>query len=957
MTGAAAGSGEEGQQAEAAASEGAPPAQAPAVVQRDEPRQQEEQHRSLRRDSGASSGEESRGAAETASAPAGDTSHTPAPAAPQAAAAKGAAPATGPPPQPHADGGSSTSSAQQATAAAAGGGQWVSSDHVNLSPDPSLLLAGGFQTPATTFFVRSHGGVPRLTWEGHRLAVGGLVERPMEFTMDALSSSFPAATVTSYTACVGARRTEVKAAFPGRATRGVDLSSTAVGNSTWTGVRLADVLRACGAASPGVGAAFVHFGGPEGEYPEPGLRYVTSLELARCLDPSPDILLAWEQNGRQGMGARRAISQRRAGRAHTQRLNWMPLDPSHGFPLRLVAPGIIGGRAVKWLSSVEVAAQETNNYYHIHDNRVLPSGVDEATAEAEGWFDPAKPRLATSYAARESPVNSAILAPGHGEIVREGGCAVAIRGWAGSGGGHGISMVEVSLDGGASWRLARLTHSAPPTESGRVWSWYLWQLDVAADKLLGAEEIRCRALDTALNTQPERARWNLLGAANNAHSVVRLRPLPPGDDAAAAGGGRAVRAVHPALAAEAGRIEGWMAEEAAEKGVQRPTTTAAEEEAEARAGKAWEQLPVISLGEVQRHNSREAGVYDPTKFLDQHPGGADVILGSAGGDASAVFDSVHPQHAKLMAVDYLIGRLEGAARPLPRERRAKQPAQSRHAGAAADDDDAALVPGERRAFLLAEKINVSHDTRLFRFALPSPHHRLGLPVGRHILAAAHIAGEEVVRPYTPTTLDCVRGHFDLVVKVYPPAPPKYPTGGKMSQHLDSLTPGRDWLEVEGPAGAVTYLGRGAFDVAGRRVEAGRLNLIAGGTGITPMYQLAQAILSDPSDPTEMRLLFANKTPEDILLEPELNALAAGSGGRLQARVFYTVDAGAGPGWRGFTGHVDARVAAAALFPPSAGPGGAPRAAALLCGPPPMIARACRPALREMGFEDAAVVEF
>jgi ferredoxin-NADP reductase len=61
----------------------------------------------------------------------------------------------------------------------------------------------------------------------------------------------------------------------------------------------------------------------------------------------------------------------------------------------------------------------------------------------------------------------------------------------------------------------------------------------------------------------------------------------------------------------------------------------------------------------------------------------------------------------------------------------------------------------------------------------------------------------------------------------------------MSQHLDSLTPGRDWLDVEGPAGAVSYRGRGALDVAGRRVEAGRLNLIAGGTGITPMYQLAQ----------------------------------------------------------------------------------------------------------------------
>lgn len=78
-------------------------------------------------------------------------------------------------------------------------------------------------------------------------------------------------------------------------------------------------------------------------------------------------------------------------------------------------------------------------------------------------------------------------------------------------------------------------------------------------------------------------------------------------------------------------------------------------------------------------------------------------------------------------------------------------------------------------------------------------------------------------------------------------------------------------------------------------------------------------------------------------------------------MFYTVDAGAGPDWRGFTGHISTDMAAAALFPPAASPGpgggGALRAAALLCGPPPMIERACRPALRELGFEDDFVIEF
>lgn len=64
-----------------------------------------------------------------------------------------------------------------------------------------------------------------------------------------------------------------------------------------------------------------------------------------------------------------------------------------------------------------------------------------------------------------------------------------------------------------------------------------------------------------------------------------------------------------------------------------------------------------------------------------------------------------------------------------------------------------------------------------RFALPTPKHRMGLPVGKHIQLYAEVDGEQVVRPYTPTTLDNELGHFDLVVKVYPPAPPKYPQVG------------------------------------------------------------------------------------------------------------------------------------------------------------------------------------
>merc|ERR1712013_840893 len=80
---------------------------------------------------------------------------------------------------------------------------------------------------------------------------------------------------------------------------------------------------------------------------------------------------------------------------------------------------------------------------------------------------------------------------------------------------------------------------------------------------------------------------------------------------------------------------------------------------------------------------------------------------------------------------------------------------------------------------LVEKVVLSHDTRLFRFELPSHAHCLGLPIGQHIYLSARINGSLVVRPYTPTSSDEDLGHMDLVVKIYPAnTHPKFPEGGK-----------------------------------------------------------------------------------------------------------------------------------------------------------------------------------
>ena len=76
-----------------------------------------------------------------------------------------------------------------------------------------------------------------------------------------------------------------------------------------------------------------------------------------------------------------------------------------------------------------------------------------------------------------------------------------------------------------------------------------------------------------------------------------------------------------------------------------------------------------------------------------------------------------------------------------------------------------IEPTVKYSLPLVEKQVISHDTRLYRFGLPSPDHILGLPIGQHIHLTANINGELVIRAYTPVTSDDNYGHVDLVVKV------------------------------------------------------------------------------------------------------------------------------------------------------------------------------------------------
>ncbi|XP_014281123.1 NADH-cytochrome b5 reductase 3 isoform X1 [Halyomorpha halys] len=248
---------------------------------------------------------------------------------------------------------------------------------------------------------------------------------------------------------------------------------------------------------------------------------------------------------------------------------------------------------------------------------------------------------------------------------------------------------------------------------------------------------------------------------------------------------------------------------------------------------------------------------------------------------------------------------------------------------------------------LIEIKEISHDTKIFRFALPSSQHILGLPIGQHIFLSAEINGDAVIRPYTPITSDDDVGHMDLAVKVYRKnTHPKFPAGGKMSQYLEGLEIGST-VDVRGPSGRMKYLGRGVFSMKILRkdpaytVKVNKVSMIAGGTGITPMLQLIRHIVKDNADNTKMALIFANQTEKDILLRDELDEVAKNYPDQL--KLWYTVDV-APKDWQYSEGFISATMIEEHLFPPSND------SLVIMCGPPPMVNFACIPNLDKLGYD-------
>ncbi|CAF1250134.1 unnamed protein product [Adineta steineri] len=194
----------------------------------------------------------------------------------------------------------------------------------------------------------------------------------------------------------------------------------------------------------------------------------------------------------------------------------------------------------------------------------------------------------------------------------------------------------------------------------------------------------------------------------------------------------------------------------------------------------------------------------------------------------------------------------------------KQPASASKASSAPD----ALDPNAFRSIKLTDIKKYNHNTNVFTFAFDDPKAKFNGKTASCVMLRTDVNGKDVVRPYTPISRPNTIGQLEFLIKEYPQ--------GVLSKHVHAMKKG-DRIEIKGPMQKYPY--------EANKFE--KLGLIAGGTGITPMIQMIEEVISNPDDKTKVTLLFANTTISDILLKEDLDKLAAKHPDRL--KVYYTVD--------------------------------------------------------------------
>ncbi|RTL74023.1 MAG: oxidase [Bradyrhizobiaceae bacterium] len=316
-------------------------------------------------------------------------------------------------------------------------------------------------TPNDAFFVRYHlAGIPlEIDPAKFTVEIKGKVDKPLKLSLADLKK-MPSKTIVAVTQCSGNSR-----AFSDPRVAGGQSGNGAMGNARWKGVPLKAVLEKAGVQA---GAKQVVFGGLDGPVMD------TTPDFAKALDldvaTNGEVMLAYSMNGED-------------------------LPMLNGFPLRLVVPGYYGTYWVKHLNEITVIDKVYDNFwmktaYRIPDNEcacVEPGTAPKATVPINRFT-----------------VRSFITSVQSGAKLKSGN--ITLRGIAFDG-GTGIKQVDVSTDGGKTWKAAKLGK-----DLGN-YSFREWTLPVKLSA--GVHELKVRATSNGGKVQPEKAVFNPAGYMRN----------------------------------------------------------------------------------------------------------------------------------------------------------------------------------------------------------------------------------------------------------------------------------------------------------------------------------------------------------------------------------------------------------------------------------------------------------
>ncbi|KAL0381818.1 UNVERIFIED_CONTAM: Sulfite oxidase [Sesamum angustifolium] len=345
-----------------------------------------------------------------------------------------------------------------------------SKEPFNAEPHRSALVSS-YVTPVEFFYKRNHGPVPVVDdIDKYSVSIRGLIEHPKELYMKDILK-LPKYAIAATLQCAGNRRTAMSKT---RKVRGVGWDIGAIGN----------VLKQINS-----GGRHVEFVSIDRCKEENGGPYKSSIPLSQATNPEADVLLAYEMNGET-------------------------LNRDHGYPLRVIVPGVIGARSVKWLDSINIIAEECQGFFTKKDYKMFPPSVNWDNID----WSTRRPQM-------DFPVQSAICSLDDVINVKPG--KINIKGYAVSGGGRGIERVDVSIDGGKTWVEASKSQKAgipyiSDDESSDKWAWVLFEAEADVPE---TTEIVAKAVDIAGNVQPENVEviWNLRGILNTSWHRVNVQ--------------------------------------------------------------------------------------------------------------------------------------------------------------------------------------------------------------------------------------------------------------------------------------------------------------------------------------------------------------------------------------------------------------------------------------------------